>query len=331
MTGNVTNAAPSGPPGLAVPAGAASATPAGRPGPVTVAGGKRPRRDNLIAYLMLAPVVILLIIFVIIPLISAGYLSFFNWSFYKPSAFVGFGNFINVLQSPDFLSSIGRGLLFAAMVVPTVMILAFLFANIVRGLGKKISGFVKTSVYIPTIISGVIAAIVFTIIYDYSGGVLNWFLGLFGVQPIAWLADPSIALPALAAPEVWIMFGITALIMLAGILDIPDSYYEAASLDGAGWLKKMIFITIPSLKNVILYLLIASFTASIQEINLPLIMTQGGPLNATLLPNLYLFNHFTQDTYQGQPIAGALLLFIVLGAISAAIFSVLNSDKAVDG
>lgn len=330
MTGAVTGSTGTGMTELPRQAGVASATPARR-GSQKMAGRRRRHRDNLIAYLMLAPVVILLIIFVIIPLISAGYLSFFNWSFYRASEYVGFRNFVNVLQSPDFLASIGRGLLFATMVVPTVMILAFLFANIARGLGGKIAGFVKTSIYIPTIISGVIVAIVFTIIYDYSGGVLNWFLGLFGVQPIAWLADPSIALPALAVPEVWMMFGLTALIMLAGVLDIPDSYYEAAALDGAGWFKQMTYITIPSLKNVILYLLIANFTASIQEINLPLLMTQGGPLNATLLPNLYLFNHFTQDTYQGQPIAGALLLFIVLGAISASIFAVLNSEKAVDG
>lgn len=280
---------------------------------------------------MLAPMVILLIIFVIIPFINAARLSFYNWSFYKPSEWVGLQNFVAALQSPDFLGSIGRGLYFAAMVVPSGMILAFIFANIVRGLGKKLAGFVKTAIYIPTIISGVIASIVFTVIYDYTGGILNWFLGLFGVQPVAWLADPSIALPALAVPAVWLGFGITALIMVAGILDIPDSYYEAASLDGAGWFQQMIYITIPSLKNVLLYLLIAGFTAAIQEINLPLVMTQGGPLNSTLLPNLYIFNHFTQDTYQGQAIASALLLFIMLGAISAAIFSVVNSDKAVDG
>jgi ABC-type sugar transport systems, permease components len=330
----VTNASTPGPPGIGLQAGAASAVPAAPHRPIRTAGskrGKHPRRDNLVAYLMLAPMVILLIIFVIIPFINAGYLSFFNWSFYKPSEFVGFRNFINVLEDPDFLGSVGRGLYYAAMVVPTGMVLAFVFANIVKGLGKKISGFVKTSVYIPTIISGVIASIIFTVIYDYSGGILNWFLGLLGIEPVAWLADPSIALPALAVPAVWIGFGITALIMLAGMLDIPDSYYEAASLDGAGWFKQMIFITIPSLKNVILYLLIAGFTLAIQEINLPLVMTQGGPLNSTLLPNLYLFDHFTQDTYQGQPIAGALLLFVVLGAISAAIFSILNSDKAVDG
>lgn len=280
---------------------------------------------------MLAPMVILLTIFVIVPFVNAVRLSLYNWSFYKPSEFVGLRNFVAVLTSPDFIGSIGRGLYFAVMVVPTGMILAFVFANLVKGLGRAVAGFVKTSIYIPTIISGVIASIVFTIIYDYSGGILNWFLGLFGVDPVPWLADPSIALPALALPAVWLGFGITALIMLAGMLEIPDSYYEAAALDGAGWFQQMIFITIPSMKNVILYLLVAGFTAAIQEINLPLVMTQGGPLNATLLPNLYLFNHFTQDTYQGQPIAGALLLFVVLGAISAAIFSVVNSDKAMDG
>lgn len=280
---------------------------------------------------MLAPMVIGLTIFVIIPFINAGFISFFDWSFYLPSTFVGLRNYINISTDPDFLASIGRGLLFALMVVPTGMVLAFLFANVVRGLGRRMADIVKTSIYIPTIISGVIASIVFTVIYDHAGGILNAFLGLFGVEAIPWLADPSIALPALAVPAVWIGFGITALIMLAGMLDIPESYYESAQLDGANWFQQMIFITIPLLKNVILYLLIAGFTAAIQQFELPLVMTKGGPLNSTLLPNLYIFNHFTEDERQGPSIAAALLLFIVLGSISAAIFKVLNSEKSIDG
>lgn len=298
--------------------------------------GRKPKvakqnMDNATAYLMLAPMVLLLAVFVIVPFINAGYISFFDWSFYVESTFVGFRNYVNIATDPDFLASVGRGLLFALMVVPTGMILAFLFANVVRGMGRRMAGFVKTSIYIPTIISGVIASIVFTLIYDYAGGILNWFLGLFGVEAIGWLADPSIALPALAVPAVWIGFGITALIMLAGMLDIPESYYESASLEGASGWQQMIFITLPMLKNVILYLLIAGFTAAIQQFELPLVMTKGGPLNATLLPNLYIFNHFTEDERQGPAIAAALLLFIVLGTISAAIFKVLNSEKSIEG
>ncbi|MDN5726415.1 MAG: sugar ABC transporter permease, partial [Propionibacteriales bacterium] len=87
----------------------------------------------------------------------------------------------------------------------------------------------------------------------------------------------------------------------------------------------------PMLKNVLIYLLIAGATGSIQQLELPMIMTGGGPLDATMMPNLYIYQHFTQDPRQGQPLAAALMLFLVLGAISAIIFRLINSEKSQEG
>lgn len=296
----------------------------------------RLHRSNKIGYLMVAPMICLLGIFVIVPFFQALYLSFFDFSFYLPSTFIAFRNYLNVLKDPIFIKSILQGLQFTAMVVPVGLILAFLFASVVKGVGQRLASVIKTTIYLPTIVSGVIASIIFVLIYDYYGGVLNWLLGatigrFMNFEPIPWLGDPSIALPALAVPAIWIGFGITALIMLAGMLDIPDSYYESASLDGANWFQQMVFITIPQMKNVLIYLLIAGCTGAVQQLELPLIMTQGGPLNSTMLPDLYIFNHFTQDQRQGQPLAAALMLFVVLGAISVVIFRVINSEKSQEG
>ncbi|MFC7625439.1 carbohydrate ABC transporter permease [Microlunatus sp. GCM10028923] len=296
----------------------------------------RLHRSNLIAYLMLAPLMVLLAIFVIVPFFQAASLSFFDFSFYLPSTFIGFDNYRNVLSDPIFTQSIVRGLLFMVLVVPVGLVLAFVFASVVKGMGRRLASFVKTSIYLPTIVSGVIASIVFILIFDYYGGILNWFLGLLvspfrDFEPIPWLGDPATALPSLAVPAVWIGFGVTALIMLAGMLDIPDSYYESASLDGATWWQQTVHITIPMLKNVLIYLLIAGCTGAIQQFELPLIMTGGGPLNSTMMPNLYIFQHFTQDQRQGQPLAAALMLFVVLGLVSALIFRFINSEKTQEG
>lgn len=288
-------------------------------------------KDNKLAFLMLTPLVGLLGVFVIWPLIYSGYLSFFNWSFYTESAFVGLRNFTNVLTDDQFLASVLRGLRFALLVVPAQLIIAFLFASLVKGVGRRLGSVLKVAIYIPSVISFVIASIIFVVIYQYIGGIANWFLSFFGMEAQAWLGDASLALTAVAVPAVWIGLGVAALIMLAGLLDIPDSYYEAADLEGAGWFAKTYYITIPLLKNIILYLLIAGFTVSIQQYELPLVMTNGGPSDATLLPNLYIFTHFRMDTFVGYSIAAALLLFVVLGAISAVIFRLLNSEKAVDG
>lgn len=289
------------------------------------------RLDNMTAYTMLIPIVVLLTIFVVIPFVYALKVSFYDWSFYQESQFVGWQNFSNVLSDPLFMKAIITGLKFALFVIPAQMILAFLFAHVIRSMGTKLSGFVKTSIYIPTIISGIVASIIFVFIFDYNAGLANVLVNLFGVENQAWLADVKTALGSMALPAIWLGFGITTLIMLAGLLDIPDSYYEAADLEGAGSWTKMIHITIPLLKNVVLFLLITGFTGAIQQFELPLVMTGGGPLDETTTPNLYIFNHFRNDVLVGHSIASALLLFVVLGSISAIIFKVLNSEKAVDG
>ncbi|MFB4322946.1 sugar ABC transporter permease [Paenibacillus sp. BR1-192] len=292
---------------------------------------KNYRQDNGVAYMLLAPIVILLTVFVIIPFFYALRVSFYNWSFYQDSTFVGLQNFYMVLTDDLFLQSIWVGLKFALMVVPTMLILSFLFANIIKNLGSGFASVVKTSVYIPTIISGIVASVIFVFIFDYAGGLANYIIGLFGSEPKAWLADVATALPSIAAPAVWLGFGLTTLIMLAGLHDIPKSYYEAAELEGAGIFVRMWYITIPLMRNVILYLLVTGFTAQISQFELSLVMTGGGPLSETTTPNLYILNHFRNDVMVGNSIAASLLLFVVLGSISAIIFRVLNSEKAIDG
>lgn len=287
-------------------------------------------RDTKLAFLMLAPVTIMLGIFVIYPAFQAVYLSFQDWSFYKPPEFVGWRNFTNVLSDPLFFAAIRRGFVFVLMTVPIMLVLAFLFASLVVSVGKKFATTLKVSIYIPTIISGVIASIIFVLIYDYSGGLLNATLANFDVAPIAWIGDPKWALFAIAIPAIWLGMGLTSLIMVAAMVDIPEEFYEAAAMEGANWWQKTLYITIPQMKNVILYLLITGFVASIQQFELPLVMTGGGPLDSTNLPNLFIFNHFRNDITVGYSIAAALLLFVVLGTVSALIFKVLNSEKLVD-
>ncbi|MGF2949705.1 carbohydrate ABC transporter permease [Microbacterium alcoholitolerans] len=287
-------------------------------------------RDTKLAFLMLAPVVLLLGIFVIWPAIYAGYLSFQDWSFYKDPEFVGWKNFTDVLSDPLFLATIGRGFAFVLMTVPVMLILAYLFSSLVVAVSRSFASILKVSIYIPTIISAVIASIIFVLIYDYSGGLLNAFLGVFGIDPIAWIGDPAWALLAIAIPAIWLGMGLTSLIMVAAMVDIPAEYYEAAAMEGAGWWQKTFYITIPQMKNVFLYLLVTGFVAAIQQFELPLVMTNGGPLDSTTLPNLFIFNHFRNDINVGYSIAAALLLFVVLGTVSALVFKFVNSERLVD-
>lgn len=290
----------------------------------------RKNKEGFLPYLLLLPVLVLLGIFVIWPTIYAIYLSFFNWSFYQESEFVGFKNFKDVLTDTQFLETILRGLKFVLMTVPITLVIAFAFSTFCVNVGKKLSQILKIAIYLPTIISGVITSVIFGVIYEYSGGLLNALFIKMGFEPQAWLGDPSLALGAIAVPAVWLGMGLTSLIMVAAMLDIPEELYEAASLEGANGWQKMIYITIPQMKNIFLYLLITGIVGAIQQFELPLVMTGGGPMESTTLPNLFIFNHFRGDTYVGYSIAAALLLFVVLGTISAFIFRILNSEKLVD-
>lgn len=287
-------------------------------------------RDTKLALLMLAPVLILLGIFVVWPAIYAGFLSFQDWSFYKEPVFVGWKNFTDVLSDPLFAATIGRGFVFVLMTVPPMLVLAYLFSSLVVAVSRRFASILKVSIYIPTIISGVITSIIFVLIYDYSGGLLNALLASFGVDPIAWIGDPAWALLAIAIPAVWLGMGLTSLIMVAAMVDIPTEYYEAAAMEGAGWWQKTLYITIPQMKNVFLYLLVTGFVAAIQQFELPLVMTGGGPLDSTTLPNLFIFNHFRNDINVGYSIAAALVLFVVLGSVSALVFKFVNSERLVD-
>lgn len=306
----------------------ASATTASPPGRDGVRRGRR--TDGLPAYLMLAPAFILLSIFVIVPAVYAVYLSFFNWSFYQESEFVGWKNFRDVITDPLFRDAVVRGLVFVLMTLPAQLVISFLYASLVTSVGRRFASVLKVSIYIPTIISAVITSLVFSLIYAYSGGLLNAVVGLVGIEDQAWLGDVDLALGAIAVPAIWMGLGLMSLIMIAAMLDIPGSLYEAAELEGANWWQRTMYITIPQMKNVLLYLLITGFVAGIQQYELPLVMTNGGPLNSTTLPNLFIFNHFRGDAYVGYSIAAALLLFVVLGTVSAGIFRVLNSEKLAD-
>lgn len=290
------------------------------------------RHDSITAYLMIAPMVVLLGVFVMWPLVYAFYLSGFKISFYRAPQFVGLQFYQDVLTDHQFWKALRVGLYYAVLVVPIGMIVALLIASFIKSLSVRMAAFLKTTVYVPAVVSTVVASVLFMFMYQ-DQGIINWVLSSVNVGPVNWLNSPEFALPAIAVPGIWLGLGVTTLIMLAGLLDIPESYYESAQLDGAGWFQRTWYITLPSLKNVLLYLFVTGFVGAMQMLDLPLIMTGGGPVDATNTPNMYIFNQFRDGSEYSTSfsITAALLLFIVLGAISALVFRLINSEKAVDG
>lgn len=290
---------------------------------------KYSKKEMRVAYLMILPALLGIVIFALVPIVKAFKESFYNYSFYSDPVFVGLKNYKQVWRDRYFWNSLRVGIKYVLIVVPILIVGSFLFANLIVKLRGFIASFVKTAIYVPTVISGVVASMIFMFIYDYQAGILNILLKALGMTGQAWLANPTFALGCVAVPRIWLGFGYTTLFMLGGILDIPGIYYEAARLDGANSLQCMLKITIPSMKNIFIFLFISNIVSTMQEFDLPYNMTGGGPSAVTTTPSLYVYNHFVGDNTIGFSLAAAMMISVVLGALSLLVFKTIKTDKAV--
>ena len=133
-------------------------------------------------------------------------------------------------------------------------------------------------------------------------------------------------------PTVWVGLGGNTILMYAALVNVPPEYYEAASVDGAGALKKMIYITLPQMKNIFVLMCISLTAGTLQMFDIPYMLTGGGPSNSTLTPMLYLYNNYRDASKgMGYTIAGAILMLIIIVMINSVVFAVIKSEKSVEG
>ena len=285
------------------------------------------QKQAFTAYVFILPTIVVFTVFVIIPLIDSISVSFFNWSFYLYSDFVGFDNYIRLLRNNRFWASLLVAFRFLAIILPCQLILSFLLAHVIKNIFGRFASFVKTSIFMPYIIAGVTASLLFSFIYNFQGGLLNSVLVSFGFDRVAWLANPGIVMFSVALPVIWISLGYSTLLMLAGLNDIPQVYFEIASIDGANFLRRIWHVTLPQMKNLFVFMIITNVTAVLQLFDVPMMLTEGGPMDLTNTPILFIYQRFMRDPNLNFSIAASLLIFILLGSISALIFRTINSEK----
>ena len=290
------------------------------------------KRDMKMAYLMLLPAVVMLTIFVIIPLVIAFQKSFYDWNYYIDSVFVGFDNYRIIINTVYFQKAVINVLKFVITIVPLLLLLSFTLAHVLKGLSAKMSNMIKTAIYIPGIISGIATSVIFIFILDYKGGVINQTLMQLGIGRIGFLNNPFWAYIAVILPTVWVGLGGNTILMYAALVNVPPEYYEAASVDGAGAWKKMIYITLPQMKNIFVLMCISLTAGTLQMFDIPYMLTGGGPSNSTLTPMLYLYNNYRDASKgMGYTIAGAILMLIIIVMINSVVFAVIKSEKSVEG
>jgi multiple sugar transport system permease protein len=254
------------------------------------------------------------------PLISSFLLSFTEWNLVKPTVFIGLDNYTRALGDPLFWRSLSSTLGYTVVTVAGQLLLGLGAALL---LNQRIPGrsFLRLVYYLPVITSWVIVSLVFLYLYNGQAGALNWLLkDVLGVidANVAWLAEPSTALWAIAILGIWKGIGWTMVVFLAGLQSVPDELYEASSMDGAGVWARFRHITLPFLRSTSTFLLvvltIGGFNAfiSIFVMSSAATGTIGGPLNSTDVALTYMWKQAFTEIDLGY---GAALSFLLAAAI----------------
>jgi multiple sugar transport system permease protein len=242
------------------------------------------RQEFLAGLLLAAPALILLITFMIVPSLMSVSLSFTNQRLVGPltPSFVGLDNFRRLLEDDTFWQSLRNNLYFTGVVVPLqsafALFLAILTNQKVRGVN-----FFRTIYFSPIATTMVVVAIIWTLLFNTQGLINSALSGLTaGAAPqFNWLDDPRLAMPAVIIMSIWQSVGFQMVIFLAGLQEIPDYLYEAAKVDGATAVQRFFYITIPSLRNTIIFVLVSTTILSFRLFTQVEVMTQGGPRGAT--------------------------------------------------
>lgn len=266
--------------------------------------------------MFLSPTLVVFSIFVLFPVFFSFYLSFHKWNMFASSSTpVGFDNYVRVLTTPEFWLVLKNTAIYTLGTVPLNMALALGVAVI---LNKKIAGrrFLRTAFFAPVVMSSVAAAVIWRWVYEPNFGLLNYVLGWFGIPSINWLNDPTAAMFGLIVMGVWKTFGVNMVLFAAGLQGIPDHYYEAAQIDGAGRLAQFWNITLPLLSPTTFFILVMSVIGSFQVFDTVYVLTSGGPLGTTKVLVFYLYEHAFKYFEMGYASAVAYLLFALIFALT---------------
>ncbi len=274
-------------------------------------------KQKILAYFFIAPALIHLLVFALIPILFAFYISLHKWHLFIPGReFVGFTNYTNIFSNdPVFWNALKNTAVFVALTVPIGIILSLAIASL---LNTRIRGtnFFRTIYFLPVVVSTVAISIAWQWTFHLEFGLLNYFLSFFGIQKINWLQSTVGAMLAIVIVTTWKGLGYQIIIFLAGLQGIPQHLYEAAEVDGASRWKRFWRITLPMLRPTLYFLIITSVISSFQVFTVVYMLTQGGPLESTDVVGYHIYKDAFEDYTMGYASAQAFILFAVILVIT---------------
>jgi multiple sugar transport system permease protein len=273
-------------------------------------------REAIAAYIFLAPFIIFFLVFVVRAVVSAVSMSFYDWQILRQTRpFVGLGNYQEILGDYVWWLALKNTLIFMILTVAGTTTVA-LSAAVAVTQPIRGQGFFRVVLYMPTLLSVGVVGLVWVWLLSTQYGIINYGLSFLGIQPINWLGDANIVIPALSLATIWWGFGFPMLIFIAGLQGIPDQLYEAARIDGANGRQLFSYITLPLLRPTILFVTVTGVIAHFQVFGQPFIISTGGPGRASYTVIYYLYEMAWRAFRMGYGSAVAVTLALIIAVFT---------------
>ncbi|MEL3974323.1 sugar ABC transporter permease [Rossellomorea oryzaecorticis] len=296
-----------------------------------MSNGLKGFKTNKHPYVFIAPAVIILTVFSIVPIIVAFLISFTDLDLkgladWSNVSFIGIENYSKLISDDLFHKSIYNTLFYVIIGVPLVIVFSLGIALLLNYGTSKLFTVFRGVYYMPSITNIIAVAVIWGFLYNTEYGLFNYLLSLLDVEKIPWLGEPTIAKLSLIVLAVWKGIGINMIIFLAALQGIPKSYYEAAEMDGANRWQVLFNVTIPLLRYATFFVTVTTLIGWLQFFEEPFVMTNGGPLDGTISMALFIYQKGFQFSEFGYAAAGSFILFVFIIIITLVQFKIRKSD-----
>jgi multiple sugar transport system permease protein len=276
----------------------------------------RLNREAVAGYLCVAPALIVIAVFSLFPVVFSLAMSLFRWNLASPTiTYVGLRNFETLFASETFWQVLRNSFFFSVGTVVLIVVLAF---NLALLLDVKLRGIAvfRALFFVPHLVPMVMIATLWMFMYEPQRGPINALLGMLGIPGPAWLQSTTWAMPALIIVKVWKAVGYYTVLFLAGLQTIPQELYDAAKVDGAGFIRRTHHITLPLISPITLFVIVVAVIGSFQDFDQIVVMTRGGPVDSTNVLVYYLYEQAFRNFQVGLGSAIAVFLLVLLVAFT---------------
>lgn len=290
---------------------------------------RREHREWLAAYLFLAPDVIGLLVFLVLPMVLALTMGFFRVSGFGDYTFIGLANYQRLFSDELFVNSVRVTAVYAVVLVIGVYVVSLGLALLVQQ-RLPLIGLLRSFFFLPHIVSLVVVGFVWQFLLVNRVGVINKVLAAIGLEGRSWLGDPQFALGTVLIVTIWFLMGFYMIVFLAGLQEIPPEYYDAARIDGASFWEMFRSITLPLLRPTSFFVILVTMVAAVagqQGVDLTVVMTRGGPDRSTSLVTYYVYQQAFEVGDYGYAAAIASFLVVLLLGLTAVLFALTRGGR----